>query len=261
MGDEYFFSVQGVAIASAAFTDNDLAPLEVSHELRTLRLSDTHVTDAGLERLCNLTNLAALELRRTVIEPTSLALIFLGPPVGAVLTGIGMGSWCVRWLRRNSQLSESRRRWRFSVREMLVAIFALSLMLALVFGRTRAHQASEGLARSAFLTRFETSFSTSKVQLAQKPVITGGHRALIPESGYMSFMAPGVNEYRVTAPISKNNTRLWAVWSYTCNGEHNDMIYQFAYAEAPTENQLPSSPFPAKAYVNATWQMENGVPK
>jgi hypothetical protein len=72
MGDEYFSSVQGVAIASVAFTDDDLAPLEVSHELRTLRLSDTQVSDAGLKRLCNLTNLAALELRRTDVTDDGL---------------------------------------------------------------------------------------------------------------------------------------------------------------------------------------------
>jgi hypothetical protein len=72
MGDEYFFSVQGVAIASAAFTDNDLAPLEVAHELRTLRLPNTHVTDAGLKRLCKLTDLATLELMLTDVTDHGL---------------------------------------------------------------------------------------------------------------------------------------------------------------------------------------------
>lgn len=84
---------------------------------------------------------------------------------------------------------------------------------------------------------------------------------LVPESGYRSFMAPGVNEYRVIAPINKNGNECWGLWVYTCNGEHDDMIYQFAYAEAKHEHELPSMPFPTKAYVNATWTMVDGVPK
>ena len=45
------------------------------------------------------------------------------------------------------------------------------------------------------------------------------------------------------------------------HGNHEDMIYQFAYAEADTEEALPLNPLPIKAYVNATWQMIDGTPK
>jgi hypothetical protein len=58
---------------------------------------------------------------------------------------------------------------------------------------------------------------------------------------------------------SRNNQKRWGVWLYTCNGKHDDMIYQFAYTESETEAGLP--PLAAKAYVNATWQMIDGVPK
>ncbi len=44
-------------------------------------------------------------------------------------------------------------------------------------------------------------------------------------------MVPDQNEYRVIAPISKNNTDLWCVWAYTCNGDYDDWIYKFAYAD------------------------------
>jgi hypothetical protein len=211
--------------------------------------------------LQDLTQQGTISLSQRVIEPTSLALIFLGPPLGAVITGIVSARWLVKNCRTIRHRDELVRQWRFSMREMLVAVFAISLLLAFVFGRTQAHRASESRARNTFLARFESSFAGTAVQLADAPVITGGHRNLIPESGYVSFMAPGQNEYRVTAPVFRNNTRLWAVWSYTCNGDHNDMIYRFAHAEAPTEGQLPSHPFPAKAYVNATWKMIDGVPQ
>ena len=72
MGDEYFFSVIGVAIASAKFTDADLWSLERGYEIHTLRLTDTHVSDTGLERLRHLTNLTTLELKRTDITDEGL---------------------------------------------------------------------------------------------------------------------------------------------------------------------------------------------
>jgi hypothetical protein len=205
-----------------------------------------------------------ISLSQRVIEPVSLLLILLGPPVGAVLTGVGAGRMLQYWFRgRNgSQAYEGNPRWRFSIRELLVAVFALSLLMAFAFARIRDHQAAEDSARSTFLARFEASFTTNEIELLQAPRIVGGHRALVPESGYRSFMAPEVNEYRIVAPISKDNKERWAVWSYTCNGQHEDMIYQFAYAEAPTEDQLPPVPFPMKTYINQlSWRMIDGVPK
>jgi hypothetical protein len=206
----------------------------------------------GLQRL---TQRGTISLSQRVIEPTSLALIVIGPPIGAVFTGVGAG-WLAQRIRR-SRASEGR--WRFSMRELLVATFALCMFLALAFGRLRVDHAKENDGKAAFLSRFENSFGSTHVRLLSPPDITGGHRTLIPESGYMSFMPPGINEYRVTAPILKNNKRRWAVWAYTCNGNHDDMIYQFAYAESDTEDGLPT--FTAKAYANASWQMIDGAPK
>jgi hypothetical protein len=228
--------------------------------LSPLLESGVHGTAIYLQ---SLTQQGTISLSQRVIEPAALLLIFLGPPLGAVVTGVSAGRLSQYRLRaRNDpQIDESIPRWRFSIRELLVAIFTLTLLLAIAFGRIRNHQAAESNARSAFLARFESSFTTNTVQLLQKPIIFGGDRALIPESGYRSFMPPGVNEYRIVAPISKENKELWAVWSFTCNGDHDDMIYQFAYADARTEDQLPPSPFPMKTYVGATWQMIDGVPK
>ncbi|HEY3394857.1 MAG TPA: hypothetical protein VGK58_19285 [Lacipirellulaceae bacterium] len=214
--------------------------------------------------LQDLTQQGTISLSQRVIEPVSLGLIFLGPPVGAALSGVVAGRLLQYWFRRRngSQAYEGNSRWRFSIRELLVAVFALSLLLAVAFGRIRNHQAAENSARSTFLARFEASFTTHEIELLQAPIIVGGHRALVPESGYRSFMAPDVNEYRIVAPISKDNKERWAVWSYTCNGQHDDMVYQFAYAEAPTEDQLPPSPFPMKTYINQlSWRMIDGVPK
>lgn len=211
--------------------------------------------------LQDLSQSGAISFSQRIVEPMSLALIFLGPPIGAVLTGVGIARWSVLRFHSSPPPSERPRQWHFSAREMLIAVTAMSLMLALVFGRTRARHASEAVTKNAFLERFETSFETKSVALMQQPVISGGHRALIPESGFMSFNPPGVNEYRVTAPIVKDGAEIWAVWSYTCNGKHDDMVYQFAYSEAATENQLPSHPFPVKAYVNATWTLADGIPR
>jgi hypothetical protein len=205
--------------------------------------------------LQRLTQQGTISISQQVIEPTALALIFLGPPLGAVLTGLGAG-WLAQRVRRSGA---SEKRWRFSLRELLVATCALCVFLALAFGRLGLDQAKAHDGRMAFLTRFESSFASNNVRLLSPPDITGGHRALIPESGYRSFMPPGINEYRVTAPILKSNQKRWAVWAYTCNGNHDDMIYQFAYAESDTEEGLP--PLPMKAYVNASWQMIDGAPK
>lgn len=205
--------------------------------------------------LQRMTQQGTISLSQRVIEPTALALLCCGPPLGAVLTGIGAGR-LTTFTRRSG---EGGSRWRFSLRELVVATFALSVFLALGLGRMRVDRAQEQGGRAAFLARFESSFSSSGAQLLAPPDITGGHRTLIPESNYRSFMPPGVNEYRVTAPILRNNQKRWGVWLYTCNGKHDDMIYQFAYTESETEAGLP--PLAAKAYVNATWQMIDGVPK
>jgi hypothetical protein len=222
--------------------------------------SGIHGAALGLQRL---TQRGTISLSQRVIEPAALASIFLLPPIGAVLTGVGMGRLTYPWRRRSggSPSREGSQRWRFSLRELLVATFALCAFLALALGRLRVDQARTDDGKAAFLARFESSFATTDVRLLAQPNITGGHRALIPESGYMSFMPPGINEYRVTAPIVNNNQKRWAVWVYTCNGNYDDMIYQFAYAEADAEDALLLHPYPVKAYVNATWKMIDGAPK
>lgn len=227
--------------------------------LSPLMESGIHGAALWLQRL---SHQGAISLTQRVIEPGALASIYLFPPIGSVLTGAGIGRLVQHWsnLKGRSASLERSRRWQFSVRELLVFTFAFCGFLAIAFGRMRVEQAAESSDKAAFLARFENSFVTKGVQLLAEPNITGGHRALIPESGYTSFMPPGINEYRVTAPIVKSNQGRWAVWVYTCNGNHDDMIYQFAYAEADTEELLPLHPFPMKAYVNATWQMIDGVP-
>lgn len=219
-----------------------------------------HYTALYLQRL---SHSGTISLTQRIIEPTALALIFLVPLLGSVVTGIGLGHLSQLWIQRGGDASSEggRQQWRFSVREMLIATSAVCVLLGIVSVGTRAHQAAENDSKNAFLKRFEASFTTSNVRLRSKPTIIGGHRNLVPESGYTSFMAPGQNEYRVIAPISKNNIDLWCVWAYTCNGDNDDWIYKFAYAEAPTRDQLPAYPFPLQAYLSGTGQMVDGVPK
>jgi hypothetical protein len=161
----------------------------------------------------------------------------------------------------SNSVDDDSARWRFSIREMLMSILAICVFLGLVVSRLSSWQAANRQDAQIFLSRFSNSFTTGEVQLREIPAITSTDRTLIPESRYRSFMPPGVNEYIIVCPISKNGTNLWATWSYTCNAEHYDMIYQFAYAEAPAREQLPTFPLPAKSYVNATWKMIDGVPK
>lgn len=228
--------------------------------LSQLLETGVHHTALYLQRL---THSGTISLSQRIIEPTALAMIFLGPPLGAVATGIGLGRLSQFWVPRDGDAcnEQGRQRWSFSVREMLIAIAAVCALLAGVSVRTRAHQAAENHIKNAFLKRFEASFTTGYVRLRSQPTIIGGHRNLVPESGYRTFMAPGQNEYRVIAPISKNNTELWCVWAYTCNGDYDDWVYKFAYAEAPTREPLPKYPFPVQAYLNGTGQMVDGVPK
>jgi hypothetical protein len=81
------------------------------------------------------------------------------------------------------------------------------------------------------------------------------------EYGPFTFRPPGVNEYRIVAPIKRRDTDLWGVWAYTCReAEYDAWIYKFAYAEAAREELLPDFPFPAQPYIDSTWQMVDGNP-
>jgi hypothetical protein len=215
--------------------------------------------------LQELTQRGIIDLSQRVIEPVALLLVLILPMALAIATGCLAGRAVTRLNRRFGRGKISTEvdsaRWKLSIREMLISVVAICFFLGLAVSRMSSWQAANRQAAQLFASRFEASFNTGDVILLERPEITDVHRTLIPESNFRSFMGPGVNEYIVTCPISKDGTPSWAIWSYTCNAEHDDMIYQFAYAEAPAKDQLPTFPFPAKSYVNATWKMVDGVPK
>ncbi|MEX2310495.1 MAG: hypothetical protein WD738_23205 [Pirellulales bacterium] len=219
-------------------------------------------TAVALQRL---TQRGTIDLSQRIIEPVALLLVLLLPMALAIATGCFAGWAAARMNQRVSRIrsaaDEDSATWRLSIREMLISIVAICVLLGMAVSRVSSWQAANRQDEQEFLSRFSNSFISGNVKLLEMPAITGIDRSLIPESGYRSFMPPGVNEYIVTCPISRNGTASWAIWSYTCNAVHDDMIYKFAYAEAPTKDQLPAFPFPAKSYVNATWRMVNGVPK
>ena len=211
----------------------------------------------------DLSKSGTVPLSQSVVELASGLAIVLTPPIAAILLGAYAGRTAQRWIKRDdsAEVADNRWRWRFSVRELAIGVAGAALLLALVANRTRSWSMGESGKQQQFLARFETSFAAGDVKLLAPPRISELQRTLMPESGYRSFLTPGVNEYRIVAPIEKNGERMWAIWAYTCNDEHDDMIYQFSYAEAPTEELLPQMPYPIKKYVTATWRMEGGAPK
>ena len=72
MGDEYFLTVDGVAIGSQYLTDDDLTVFQDLTRLRVLRLSNGQLTDRGLEKLTNLSNLTDLDLNFTLISDAGM---------------------------------------------------------------------------------------------------------------------------------------------------------------------------------------------
>jgi hypothetical protein len=143
---------------------------------------------------------------------------------------------------------------------MLVAFAAICVLAAWIGNHTREWAGIAEANQVAFLSRFKSSFSTGEVKLLAEPRIGEQQRTRMREYGPLSFRAPGVNEYRIVAPIKTKGKEVWAVWAYTCNEEANEMIYTYAYAEAPDEQQLPEFPFPAQRYIDITWRMVDGVP-
>lgn len=143
----------------------------------------------------------------------------------------------------------SRARWRIRI----AAALALSALLAgwLLWSGFEARQARH----AAFLTRFKESFRSGLVELAGEP-------RLERSPGLPEGFAPWepIDLYRITAPIEQDGKQLWTVWLYTCSGRHDDGsvgIWQFGYAEAPTEAQLAT---PAKRYISPAVQMVDGIP-
>lgn len=73
LGDEYFLTVEGVALGTRHLTDDDMEHFEALTELRVLRLPEGRMTDAGLAKLKGLTRLTDLELSCTPITDQGLA--------------------------------------------------------------------------------------------------------------------------------------------------------------------------------------------
>ncbi len=217
----------------------------------------------GAIYLQQLSQRGVLSLSQRVIEPTLLLLQVICPFVAASLLGVAMATLS-RYLanrRRPLELTNSDgRRWRLSVREMLIALAAISFLGAWITSQTRRWENLDQANQLAFLERFKASFSSEEVKLLAEPRIEEQERSRMREYGAFTFRGPGVNEYRIVAPIKRNDRPTWAVWAFTCNEEAHDMIYRYAYAEAPDEEQLPDFPFPAQRYVDITSNMVDGVP-
>jgi hypothetical protein len=217
--------------------------------------------------LQHLTQSGILSLSQRVIEPTLLILVVLCPLVLASLLGFAAGRFTQRLARgatrREATVSPDGGHWRFSIREMLIAIAAVCFLAAWNSGHTRHWKDAEDRNQSAFLNRFKASFSSGEVGLLAEPRIEEQQRTRMREFGPLSFRAPGINEYRIVAPVKMKEQELWAVWVFTSrkNNEHADeYVYKFAYAEAPNEEQLPDFPFPAQRYIEGTWDMVDGLP-
>lgn len=202
-----------------------------------------------------------LSLSQRVIEPGCLLLTVLCPVAVACLAGLVAGGFAQRLARRaagdEAACSPRSARWQFSLRELLLVLGALGVLLAWNGLYTADRGARERQNQQQFLARFKDSFKSGEVKLLAAPGIEERQGALM--SGF-SFKPPGVNEYRVTAQIEKDGVRRWAVWAYTCNQDEGEMIYQYAYAEAEREDQLPPSPLPTKRYIEGAWVMVDGAP-
>ena len=61
MGDEYFFTVDGVEFGNSKVDDTSLSAIKQFTNLTRLTLADTEITDAGLEHIKDLTDLEVLK--------------------------------------------------------------------------------------------------------------------------------------------------------------------------------------------------------
>ena len=216
--------------------------------------------------LQELTQQGTISLSQRVIEPAALLLIIVGIPIGVCLLSAIAGRFATRLARSMESAAdpELSTRWRFSVRELLIGFAAACLLLAWISGHSRDFGSQESRNQSALLTRFKASFISGETRLLGEPILGENQRSRMAR-GY-SFRPPGVNEYRLVAPIERQGQRLWAVWFYTCNGSnsdplYHDAIYQFAYAEAASKEELPELPWPPKRYIEVTMDMVDGTPK
>lgn len=145
---------------------------------------------------------------------------------------------------------DARRTWTGWRTRIAVAAALLVLLAGWLFWS--AFEATQAR-RAAFVNRFRESFRSGWVKLGGEP--------RIEEPGALrSGFAPGVNLYRITAPIERDGKQLWGVWSYACNDRYQDAIFQFGYAEAATEQQLGRRPLPPKRYIDWATEMVDGIP-
>ena len=134
--------------------------------------------------------------------------------------------------------------FRFTLREMLLALAAFGALTAWLSSPVHQWKSQQANNQSHFLTLFKDSFTSGNVVLLARPEIT---------EVITSFLQGGINptgmhEYRIVAPIQKDNQRLWAVWTYTCHESYKDTVSNYGYAEASTHGQLP--PFPLPEYLS-----------
>ena len=186
-----------------------------------------------------------------------LALIVLPWLVGCVLGLIG-AKVTRRLLGRsaNADESQSRTDYRFTLRGMLVSIMVCAVLTAWLSGTIRRWQLREETNQELLLHRFKSSFTTGNVTLLAEPLIVEDHTIL-----KRSQNSTGISEYRVVAPINKNDNELWAVWTYLCDERYPGTVSKFGYAEADTQDALPPFPFPVTEYLREpTYPLIDGEP-
>ena len=72
IGDEYFFSVNGIQLEGPDFDDASLIAIEQMTDAKLLALTDTKITDTGLVHLKGLTKVETLVLNGTQVTGTGM---------------------------------------------------------------------------------------------------------------------------------------------------------------------------------------------
>jgi hypothetical protein len=201
------------------------------------------------------------------LELASLVLATLLPLIAVGLLGMSVGSFSRYLFRKcvapHGTPPSDASKWRFSLRELMVTIAVFGLVLGWNMEWTRRGQNARRANQLAFLQRFKDSFTSGQVKLLAEPMMEGLHRSATWESGYRVFLPPGISEYRITAPIREAGRQKWAVWSYMCNQDNaygGEYMFQFGYAETPSQSQLPDAPFPLKRYIQYSTDLIDGLP-
>jgi hypothetical protein len=203
-----------------------------------------------------------LEFASLLLSPVLPVLVVgsLGIAVGAFTRYVFRTS-----VARHDPAPSNELKWRFSLRQLMVTIAVFGLVLGWNMEWMRRGQSARRENQLAFLQRFKTSFSSGQMELLAEPTLEGLHRSVKAETGYRVFQTPGISEYRISAPIREAGQEKWAVWSYTCGPDNvspggGEFVFQFAYAEAADEAQLPKFPFPPKRYIQYSSDIIDGLP-